>query len=223
MPIITALEDQKRDPERVNVYLDGAFAFGASRMLILARGLARGKELAPEEIEALRRDDDVEKAFGSALNLLSYRPRSRAEIEGYFRRKKVDPEVANAAVARLERSGLLDDDEFARFWVRNRQTFRPRGARALRAEMRAKGLESGVIDSALQDLPEEEETAYEAGQPKLKSYRALDEREFFTRMVGFLQRRGFAYGAAAAAAKRLSAQRGDSPEAADLLPPAEIE
>jgi regulatory protein len=223
MPIITGLREQKHDPERVNVYLDGAFGFGASRLLIVARGIVQGKALSELEIEELRRDDDVERACNAALNLLSYRPRSRGEIETYFRRKGVDLEAAQAALERLERIGLVDDDEFARFWVRNRQTFRPRGVRALRAEMRGKGLSSEVIEGALHDLPDEELSAFDAGVPKLRSYGSLDEREFFRRMVAYLQRRGFAYPAAAAATRRLSAKRGDSPEASDLLPPPEPE
>src|SRR5690242_15549039 len=111
MPVITGLEEQKHDPERVNVYVDGSFGFGASRLLIVARGLTEGKELTPSEIESLRHDDDVEKAYGAALNLLSYRPRSRGEIEAYFRRKKTDPEVVTAVLERLIRIGLVDDAE----------------------------------------------------------------------------------------------------------------
>jgi regulatory protein len=140
---------------------------------------------------------------GSALNFLSFRPRSRREIEGHLRKKKVEIETAQAAIERLERAGLIDDREFARFWVENRQTFRPRGTRALQAEMRQKGLDSEVIDGALENLGDEEETAYVAGRKKAHSLRAADEGEFFRKMLGFLQRRGFPYAAAAPAAKRL--------------------
>jgi regulatory protein len=218
MPIITHLEAQKHDPERFNVYLDGSFGFGASLLLIVARGLAEGKALTDVEVEDLVLDDEVERAYGAALNLLSYRPRSRGEIDSYFRRKKSDPAIAQAVLGRLERAGLVDDHAFAEFWVRNRQAFRPRGSRALRAELRRKGLEGEIIDGALESLPPEEETAYEAGLKKLRSLRSLSERDFIVSMVGFLQRRGFGYAAAAGAAKRLSLERGGTADAADMLP-----
>jgi regulatory protein len=221
MPTITHLEAQKHDPERVNVYLDGSFGFGASLLLIVARGLAEGKALTESEVSELMHDDDVERAYSAALNLLSYRPRSRREIEQYFRRRKTEPEIAEAVAQRLERAGLVDDHAFAEFWVRNRQQFGPRGTRALRTEMRGKGIEGDVIEAALETLPPEEVTAYEAGLKKVRTMRKLGEREFFVRMVGFLQRRGFGYGAAASAAKRLSMERGDPEEAAEILPAAE--
>lgn len=200
---ITAIETQRRDPERVNVYLDGQFAFGFSKLVAVSRGLVEGRALSPAEIEALRSEDDVEKAFGAALNFLSFRPRSRREIEDYFRRRKLDPDVGVAVVERLERIGVLDDREFARFWVENRQSFQPRGTRALKAELRQKGIESEIIDDTLADLGDEEDTAYAAGMKKARSYSTTDEREFFRKMLGFLQRRGFPYGPAAAAARRI--------------------
>jgi len=203
MPRITSLQVQKNDPERVNVYLDDEFAFGLSAMLVLARNLSPGQELSQHDIENLQGGESVERSYGAALNFLSYRPRSRREIADYFRRKKIDLDVVEAVVARLERAGLLDDQEFARFWVDNRQSFRPRGTRALRMELRQKGLESGVIDEALAQVGDEEDTAYATGLTRVRTYGAFDEREFSRKMIGFLQRRGFPYDAASAAAKRL--------------------
>lgn len=205
MPIVTSLETQQHDSERVNVYLDGAFAFGASAMLIFARGLRIGQELDEAAMTELLRDDAVERALGAALNFLSFRPRSRREVEDYFRRKKTEPDVAEAVVERLIRGGMLDDREFARYWVENRQTFRPRGGRALRLELRQKGLEREVIDEALEGAVDEDAAAYEAGLKKVKSLQKLDDREFFRRMVAYLQRRGFSYSVAAGATKKLSA------------------
>jgi len=208
MPRITSLQVQKNDAERVNVYLDDEFAFGLSAMLVLARNLSPGQELSQEDIESLQNDETVERSYVSALNFLSYRPRSRREVVDYFRRKKIDLSVVDAVVARLERAGLLDDHEFARFWVDNRQSFRPRGTRALRMELRQKGLDSGVIDDALATVGDEEETACTTGRAKVRAYQAFDEREFSRKMIAFLQRRGFPYEAAAAATKRLWAERG---------------
>jgi regulatory protein len=207
MPIITGLETQQHDPERVSVFLDGKFAFGVSRILVIARHLVQGQELSDEEAGALERDDAVERAYSAALNFLSYRPRSRGEVGEYFRRKKQDPDTVRAVLERLDRAGLLDDQEFARYWVENRQTFRPRGSLALRTELLQKGVDREVIDTALALLDDEETTAYAAGVKKQRAFARLDEKAFFTKMVGFLQRRGFRYEAAAAATRKLYAER----------------
>lgn len=218
MPVITAIEPQQHDPDRVNIDLDGRFGLGIALMLVMARGLAVGRELTDGEVESLRHDDSIEKAHAAALNFLSYRPRSRREVERRLARSSTEPAVVDAVVDRLEHTGLLDDGAFARFWVDSRQTFRPRGKMALRAEMRQKGLENEVIDEALERVGDEDKAAYEAGTAKLRSYRSLDDREFVRRMIGYLQRRGFAYGIAGSVARRLlTAREGSNPEVvADL-------
>jgi regulatory protein len=212
VPVITDIEPQKHDEERVSIYLDGKFGFGVSRMAAAARGLVPGRSLTEDDIEALRNDDEIDRALNATLNFLSYRPRSRREIEDYLRRKGIDQAAAPAVVARLERMGLVDDREFARFWVENRQTFRPRGVRALRFEMRQKGLDNDVIDTALEHIDDEEPIAYSVGQKKQQSYRSLEGREFLTRMTQFLQRRGFPYGVSSSVARRLLQQREEGDE-----------
>ncbi|MBV9282946.1 MAG: RecX family transcriptional regulator [Chloroflexi bacterium] len=219
MPIITALETQQHDPERVNVYLDGEFGFGASAMVAMARNLREGRELSEEDVRALLHDDAVERAYAAALNFLSYRPRSRREIETYFIKRKTEPEIASAVVQRLERARLIDDRAFATYWLENRQTFRPRGSRALRLEMRRKGLESEVIDETLEGLQDEEELAYEAGLRKARSLSGLEEREFFRKLVAFLQRRGFSYEDASAATRRIYSEREDPSSGCSPSPP----
>jgi regulatory protein len=211
MPIITALEPQKRNLERVNVHLDGSFAFGVAALVLATRRLTVGSQLQPEDIEALRRDDDVEKAYSACLNFLSFRPRSRREIHDYLRRKGTDPEVSAAAIERLESNGLIDERAFVDYWIENRQTFKPRGTRALRAELRQKGVEWDLVDEALEGITNEEEMAHVAGQKKLHSLRGLDDQEFFRKMLAFLQRRGFGYEAAGPAARRLLEERRDNP------------
>ncbi len=216
MPLVTALETQKNNPERVNVYLDGRFAFGASALVIATHHVAIGCDLSDEEIAALEGDDSAERAYNAALNFLSYRPRSTREIRDYFRRKAVESPVVDAVIERLQRVNLINDEEFARFWVENRQNFRPRGTRALRVELRQKGLASETIEGALESIGDETEIALDAGRKKMGSYRTLDERTFLTRMVGFLQRRGFDYGVASRSARTLLEERGGGPDEDDL-------
>jgi regulatory protein len=209
MPAITAIELQQRDPERVNIFVDGKFAFGMSLLALATRRLSLGQELSDDVINDLKRDDLADRTYGAALNYLSFRPRSRREMRDYFRRRGTDPEIGDQVIERLERNGFLDDREFARFWVENRQTFRPRGSRALRVELRQKGIEGEIVEEALTDIGDEDAIAREAGARKLRSFASLDEREFFRRMVGFLQRRGFPYEVSARVTRGLWEERGD--------------
>jgi len=134
---VTALKFQKRNHDRVSVYLDGRFAFGLPA--IVAARLKVGQPLSAAEIAALQKEGGVEKYYERALNFLSYRPRSRAEIVTYLQRRGVPEAQIEAVIERLERAGFVDDTAFARFWVENRERFRGSRPRIAPTARRARG------------------------------------------------------------------------------------
>lgn len=196
---ITALKVQQKNKERVSVFLDGEYAFGVT--LDVAARLHKGQQLTPAEIEELRRNDDVDRAFQAALHFLGARPRSRAEVEQQLARKGHAPEAVAAALSRLERYDYVDDAGFARFWVDNRKRFRPRSAAALRFELRQKGLDRETIERALDDL-DEDAAAWDALAPKIERWRDLPQEEFEKKAIPFLARRGFNFETARSACRR---------------------
>ena len=188
--VITALEVQKRNKERVNVFIDGEYAFGLS--LMEAARLKKGQVLSAGEIARLKGEDAVVQAVESAAHFLSYRPRSLQEVRRNLKEKELPPEVTEAAVERLMALGYLDDEAFARYWVQNRAEFKPLSHRALRQELRQKGIADSIINEVLAGQ-DEQGLAYEAAQGQLRRLRQKTPREFKTKMSAFLQRRGFSY------------------------------
>ncbi len=188
---ITALEVQQRNKERVNVYLDGEYAFALG--LMEAARLWRGQELTDAEIANLQAHDAVERAFDRAARFLSYRPRSTSEIRQNLKKAGVEPPVIDRALERLEGLGYVDDLAFARYWVHNRDEFRPKGPLALRQELKQKGVSSDVIAQALDEV-DFADAAYRAAQQQAGRWQALDRRRFAEKMIPFLARRGFAAG-----------------------------
>lgn len=187
---ITALVLQKNNKERVSVFLDGQYAFSLS--LLKAADLKRGQHLSEEQIKALKAQDERDKAHNRALDYLGYRPRSQAEMERYLLGKGWDEAVVCDVVDRLKRIGLLNDKEFASFWVNNRQRFRPRGRMALRYEMRTKGLGEEIIEEALEDV-DEEQSAYELACGRVGKWTGLAPSEFRRKLGQYLARRGFSF------------------------------
>jgi len=196
---ITALKYQKKNRDRVSVYLDGQFAFGLPA--IVAASLKSGQSLSEAEIEALRQQGVVEGAYDRALDYLSYRPRSRAEIVTYLEGRDVPGGQIEEVVERLERAGLLDDDAFARYWVENRERFRPRGLHALRYELRRKGINDEVIEQALASI-DVSSSAYRAAETKARQLQHLDPATFRRKLLDYLARRGFEYEVAKDATER---------------------
>ena len=190
---ITRLAFQKHAADRVNVYLDGQYAF-ALPALDAAR-LRVGEYLDDDAIAQLRAQDERQKAYDRALRYLSFRPRSQAEVRRNLLAAGLEAELVEATLARLVSQGYLDDAEFARFWVENRQQFRPKGSQALRGELRQRGVAAETVKAALADL-DPEASAYEAGQPRAVRLAALaqtDPAAFRRKLGDFLLRRGFGY------------------------------
>ncbi len=187
---ITALKFQKRNKERVNVYLDGEYAFGLQA--VEAAQLRKGQALSDAEIAELKARDERNQAFDRSLRFLSYRPRSRVEVERYLRGKAVAEEVIADIIARLEQAKYLDDEAFARFWVDNREQFRPRSQRALRYELRQKGVSDEIISLVLSDR-DDEVAAWRAIEGRLPRWANLPRDEFRQKALGYLSRRGFSY------------------------------
>jgi regulatory protein len=192
---ITALEPQASNAERINLYVDGRFLLGVSAEVVLQMGLQLEQELLPTQLEQLRHEEALQRAVDRAFNYLSFRPRSREEVRRYLRRKETPPELIESVLARLDHLDLVNDRDFASFWVETREQFSPRGAHALKNELRMKGVAREVADAVV-DEEKDEERALQAGRKKALSLvrmPSIDYATFRTRLGSFLQRRGFGY------------------------------
>jgi len=189
---ITAIKAQKRNHQRVSIYLDGSFAFGLSRFV--AAWLKPGRKLSEAEIQKLLEEDTYDVALQKAIQFLNHRPRSVEETRRRLIEKGFSDEVVKTTLEKLEENHGLDDLEFARQWVENRNTFRPRSARLLSYELRLKGVADETIQQALEKYGgDETELSYQAGIKKAKECRNEDRPYFFKKVGGFLVRRGFQY------------------------------
>jgi regulatory protein len=200
MAKITAIVSQKGDSNRVNIHLDGEYAFGLAQ--IVAAWLKVGQELSEERIASLKAEDGRERAYQQSLLFLSYRTRSESEIRQNLRKHDFPEEVIEQTLVLLRENRLADDEKFARAWVENRNTFRPRSRRALTVELRQKGLSDEAAQSALA-VVNDEVLAYEAGLKKMHRLRDLESKEFRRKLSEFLSRRGFPYSVIAPVVSRL--------------------
>lgn len=192
---ITRLEQQANNPERINLYVDGRFLMGVNASLVLQLGLTIEQEVSPEQLEQLQRAEAEQQAVDRALNFLSYRPRSREEVRRYLLRKQTPPEIIESALARLDHLDYVNDRAFAGFWIENREQFSPRSSRALKSELRLKGVDREVVDE-LVDEEQDEARALLAGRKKALSLfhqPDMDYARFRERLGSFLLRRGFGY------------------------------
>lgn len=209
MKKITRLVVQKKDKQRVNVYLDDEFAFGLA--LVEAIDLKVGQLLDQKEIAILQDKDAYQKALSRALDYLTRRPRSHQEIKKYLLKKEVSPTHIQAVLTRLTDLNLLDDLVFAHYWIENREAFRPRGEYALRYELRQKGVSETIIDTALSEVEiDEVESAYRVAQKKQRRWYGIENQWKLQQKVGsYLSRRGFGWDVIREVSQRLWDARDD--------------
>lgn len=186
---ITAIEPQK-NRNRVNIHLDGEFAFGLAR--ITAAWLKVGDVLNEEKINELKYKDESERALQQALLFLSYRARSEKEIKQNLLKHEYSETIIEQTLERLRDNKLANDGEFAKTWVENRSTFRPRSKRALSMELRQKGLDEETVKTAIADV-DENALAYESARKRAPRFHGLEWSEFRKKLSEYLARRGFPY------------------------------
>ncbi len=188
---ITAIVVQERNPERMNVYLNGQYAFSLDA--ITAARLRPGQQLSADDISQLQADDSISKAYERAVRFLGTRPRSVEEVRRKLREHDVAPTVIEIVISRLQDMGYIDDEAFARFWLQNRDEHSPRGHAALRFELRQKGIDDTIIETILDDF-DSSDAALRAAHQKVRSLRHIHDAYTFRQKLGsYLLRRGFSY------------------------------
>jgi len=190
MATITALTAQMKNPDRVNVFIDGTFALGLA--LTVAAGLRVGQEISQAELEKLDQHDEVHRARERVLGLLARRPYSSSEISRYLRRHKMSDEIIQNVIDDLTEAKLIDDDAFAAYWVEQRETFRPRSRLALRQELSQKGVDREVVNEALSEI-DEIDAARRVALKQAGRWRGLAEAEWGTKLTRYLMRQGYPY------------------------------
>jgi regulatory protein len=192
---ITALRRQKRNGQRVNLYLDGEYRLSLPREVALRARLGVGQEIDEAGIEALRASAIAWSTREGALRLLSFRPRTRRQLQERLGARGHPTEVVERVLNDLASSGLVDDVAFARAFVRERLRTRPRGRSVLLAELRARGVSpeaaSAALDDVLSEEPANELDLARRAAAKFRRRAAEPVPAADRRLYGFLARRGF--------------------------------
>ncbi len=209
MSKITAIRVGRRQGKRVNVFLDGRFAFSLEAEVAIREGLQVEQELSANQIEALARSDCFHRCLNTAAHYLGYRPRSEFELRERLQRRGFDGDSVGAVLAKLKEQGLVDDMAFAQFWRDNRQSFSPRSQWLTKLELRQKGIAADIIDQVVEAV-DNADSAYRAALSKARSLSQSDYQSFRRRLGEYLKRRGFGYGVINHTVERIWQEQGKS-------------
>ncbi len=152
-------------------------------------GLHKDQEIEPKELEKLKKNSQIGKAYDRTIRLISMRPRSQWEIEDYLKRKGYDEDVTRSVLAKLAKLELVDDTKFAQQWVQWRLNSSNRSRRQLYAELLQKRIDRELIEEVLAELDPETELAQIRALIERKARQYPDRQK----LMAFLARKGFSY------------------------------
>lgn len=196
MPTVTKISEQKRRPNRRNVHLDGAFAFGCNVNVVARFRLREGLVLSDEQVRQIEIGEVKQEALDAGLRLLQTRLQSTAEMRRKLMRKEYGDTIVDAVIADLTRLGYLDDARFAKTKALSAAQHKQHGRRRAKIELLKAGVQGEVADKALGDVYEATDTlavARELARKQAPRLMRLEPDVARRRLVGMLQRRGFDY------------------------------
>jgi len=157
--------------------------------------VARAPKVPPAELPP---EERYKKAKEICFDLLAARPRTQEELRQALQRKGFDEETSETLLGKLDRAGLVNDEEFAQLWVKSRHANQGLSRTALVAELRRKGVDGEVAAQAAGevDRESEEQMARELVRKRLGSLGNVDEQTALRRLLGFLARKGYPQGLA---------------------------
>ncbi|MGH7197755.1 MAG: regulatory protein RecX [Candidatus Omnitrophota bacterium] len=138
-------------------------------------------------------DDADLKIKTDALRLLSFRPRSVAELRQRLKMRRYPAGAVENVIDMLTRQGLLNDEKFVKLFAQSRISTRPVAKRQLEIDLKKKGLSKELIGTALADLKDYDEkaAARELVFRRFEKMGNIPDEKKRSRIYGFLKRRGF--------------------------------
>ncbi len=179
----------------MNLYIDDKFILGLDLETVLAEKLDVGQEIFPNQLENLFEISGRKKILDKVFKFLSFRPRTKKEVIDFLSRKKVDEEESKKIVEELEKDKFLDDWEFTRWWIEQRNILRPRSYRALLQELRQKGISQELIAQIKESnlVNSDKQTAEKLLKKKLSIWQKLPPQAVKEKITKYLMRQGFSW------------------------------
>ena len=202
---ITSLSAQVKNPNRINVSLDGKYRFSLDINQIIDLGIKVGRELSEQELEELENEGQFSKLYARTLEYTLMRPHSAKEVRDYLWRKTratkyksrtgdikeregVPISLTDRVFDRLLEKGYIDDEKFAKWWIENRNLTKGSSRRKLVAELRSKGVQPDITESLLTESDRSDESEIQKMIAKKRS--KYDDEQ---KLIAYLARQGFSY------------------------------
>ncbi len=191
--IITKMEEQKKNKNRISIFIDNEFSFGVYHKTVIKFDLFVGKELTKELIDQIKTDDEYDKCFNKALNYISYQARTIKEVKDKLYANEYLSPTVNNVIKELLKLNYIDDFAYAKMYIEYK--IKEMGLYKIKNKLIEKGIDESIIEELLMDYSEDDEyeTAYKIANKKNSQYGDIDYKKRYSRLSGLLNRKGYSY------------------------------
>ncbi len=184
---ITKLEVQKKNKDRVNLYLDDEFYCGLSLEAVVKYALKVGQELEIQKLEFLQNDSEREIAQNKAMAYISKYQKTEKELRDYLIKKGFDEEIVLKVIKKLKEYNLVDDMSYAKNYIKSKS--KKSGRRKLSFELKKRGIADDMVEENIEEYSNDSENIL----PLCEKYLKNKPRDYKTKQKAyrFLASRGF--------------------------------
>lgn len=194
MAIITKIEQQKNNEDRVNIYVNGEFFTAIFKELVFTFNLKKGDEIDENNLKAILSDEMYLKAKNKALNILSKADQSEKKI-----REKLSTDFEENTIDKviefLKRNNFINDNLLAQKIVNTNLNLNKCGKNRIKQNLYNKGIDSSAINKAISDIDSEAEfeNAMYLAKKRYERIKNEDKRKIYQKLSQHLAYKGFNY------------------------------
>lgn len=160
---LTKIEQQRNNPKRYSLYIDGQFYMGVDESVVIKFGLLNPRPIDQKQLDEIKQVEFEQSLYLKGIHYLSYGLRTTKEMRDYltkYLKEHVDEEALDLSLVediinRLTTQRYLDDLEYAKSYVQNHALINAKGPERIRMELERKGVSLDHIEEGLQNYDEE--------------------------------------------------------------------
>ncbi|KRN99128.1 recombination regulator RecX [Companilactobacillus kimchiensis] len=192
MAKVTKIQAQKRKG-RYNIYLDGKYAFPVAETTLIEYRLMNGTEITDAQIKEIQDRENINKAYGDAVNYLSYQLRTEKEIKDYLYKKEYHRDAVDLVIKKLQDLRYLDDEAYANSFITTQLRTTANGQRVIEQKLALKGVPKNIIQDKMFDIDQDAllENAIDFAQKQVRKQKRASFKQMLTKVRQSLYQKGF--------------------------------
>ncbi|MFA9397365.1 MAG: recombination regulator RecX [Clostridiaceae bacterium] len=190
---ITSIEEQKKNKERVNIYINYEFVFACSKLLAIKYSLVSGQIVDTDKLSKIAYEDNISKAKEYGLRIVERSFKTKNDVTRKLVLKEYDENTISYVISFLEEYKFIDDNKYVNMYINDYKISKSK--KAIYYNLSKKGIDKSLIDKAFGEIDEdfEEKSAYKLGEKKYKTLKNSEDFIARKKIGDFLFRKGYKY------------------------------